>query len=124
MSSRITAVFAAALALPLALTGCTTTAPPEPINDAHAQLQDLRENGQLPETFPTRPSDLRVEIDGDTFAIAWKGDRISGECTASTASPNSASMMLLLQDVGLEDVEQCGNVWQATQADGSHIAWN
>lgn len=127
MFARSSAILAGVLALPLILAGCAsgeTTDPPKPVPDASSQLQELRDSGKLPSTFPKETKDLRVEVDGKEFGVSWKGDRISGDCKASDATPNSTTSILLLQDAGLEDIQKCGDVYQATQADGSIVAWN
>lgn len=127
MFARTSAILTGAIALPLILSGCasgTTTEQPKPVPDASSQLKELRDSEKLPSTFPTETEDLRVEIDGQEFGVSWKGDRISGDCKASDASPNSTASILLLQDAGLKDIQKCGDVYQATQADGSNVAWN
>lgn len=127
MFKRTTAILTAAIAIPFVLSGCSSNAtvdPPKPVPDASSQLQELRDSGKLPETFPKETKDLRVEVDGKEFGISWKGDRISGDCKASDAPPNATTSILLLQDAGLENIQQCGDIYQATQADGSIVAWN
>ena len=117
----------------LLLTGCTATpapedsgqgAGPEDSRPTASELNTLREDGTLPKTFPEDAENVRLIRDGDKIAASWTGEPLAGECAPSTDSPAPYAALLLLMDVGLEDVEQCGDVWQATQADGSHVFWN
>ena len=52
------------------------------------------------------------------------GDPLTDGCEASSGIPNLTMSAMLLQDVAISDVQQCGDVWQATQADASRVAWN
>lgn len=116
-----------AVALSLIATGCsaaTDATEPDPQDSASAKLEQLKSDGKVPASFTTEPLDLRVEIDGEEFGISWKGNPLTEDCVPGTARTNSTVSLLMLQDVGIEDVQQCGDVWQATQADGSYIAWN
>lgn len=116
-----------AVALSLIATGCsaaTDATEPDPQDSASAKLEQLKSDGKVPASFTIEPLDLRVEIDGEEFGISWKGNPLTEDCVPGTARTNSTVSLLMLQDVGIEDVQQCGDVWQATQADGSYIAWN
>lgn len=111
----------------LLLSGCsaaTDGTEGEPQQSASAQLEQLKSEGKIPASFTAEPLDLRVEVDGEEFGISWKGQPLTEDCVPGEGRTNSTVALLMLQDVGIEDVQQCGNVWQATQADGSYIAWN
>lgn len=127
MSKQLIAIAALAVTFPLLVSGCSTLTDgtePTPQASPSEQLEQLRSEGKVPASFTTEPRDLRVEIDGDEFGVSWKGQPLTEGCTPGEGRTNSAVSLLMLQDVGIEDVQQCGNVWQATQADGSYIAWN
>lgn len=122
---RLISLAGAATAATLLFAGCAAEPEePGPQPDASAQLEQLAREGKIPAGFPNSPSELRVEIQGEEFGINWKGQPISGDCTPGDNTPNQTASTMMLQDVGIEDVQQCGGVWQATQADGSYIAWN
>lgn len=139
MKKPLITAIAIAAALPLMLSGCASETPKEdtstgaettgttndtsPVRDAETLLGELKSAGDLPADFP-KTTDLRVETDGDSFAVAWKGDRLTSDCVAAEGSPNDVASILLIADGTLEDVQQCGDVWQAVQVDGSNIAWN
>lgn len=139
MKKPLITAIAIAAALPLMLSGCASETPKEdtstgaettgttndtsPVRDAETLLSELKSAGDLPADFP-KTTDLRVETDGDSFAVAWKGDRLTNDCVAAEGSPNDVASILLIADGTLEDVQQCGDVWQAVQVDGSNIAWN
>lgn len=128
MPKKIIALAAAAVALPLLLSGCTQgTATPTPTDvapSANEQLAELQLAGKVPASFPASPTVLRVETAGDEFGIYWKGEPMTENCAPGDGTPNSSASSMLLQDVGIEDVQQCGTIWQAKQVDGSYIAWN
>lgn len=88
------------------------------------ELAALIKQGKLPETFPTDAKNIRVVEDGDRVAVAWAGEALSGSCSASTETPGSYALGLLIQDAALEEVQQCGDFWQAKQADGTWVSWN
>ena len=115
------------IALALLVSGCsaaTDGTENEPQESATAKLEQLKSEGKVPASFTAEPLDLRVEIDGEEFGISWKGQPLTEDCVPGKGLTNSTVSLLMLQDVGIEDVQQCGDVWQATQADGSYIAWN
>ena len=141
MKTPLISAVALAAAIPLLLTGCGAdnsstdegtgtstgtsigTNDTSPAQDADTLFGDLQNAGSIPKDFPAT-KDLRVEVNDDEFAIAWKGDAMTNGCKPGDASPNSTASILLIADGALTDIQQCGGVWQATQADGSHVAWN
>ena len=130
----ITAV-ALAAALPLILTGCGSNTPTNegsegtdtngtsPTVDAESMFLELQSSGSIPKNFP-ETKDLRVEVNDDEFAIAWKGSPLTEGCKPSDALPNSTASILLIADGALTNTQQCGDIWQTTQADGSYVVWN
>lgn len=104
--------------------GGSTAAGPSDTAPTAAELERLIADGVLPADFPTTAERVRLIQDGDELAASWKGDPLSTGCSAAESSPGAIASMLLLQDVGITEVQQCGKVWQATQADGSHVLWN
>lgn len=124
-----------AAALPLVLTGCSSndtsvegdgngdTNDTSSLQDPETLLRDLQDAGSVPKDFP-KTKDLRVEMSGDEFALAWKGGPMATGCKPGDAMPNSTASILLIADGALNDIQQCGDIWQATQADGSYVAWN
>lgn len=84
----------------------------------------LIDQGILPADFPRNAVSVRMNVDGDAIGVTWNGDRLTEGCMAGDAEVNAPVAMLMLQDVGIENVERCGDFWQADQADGSHILWN
>lgn len=137
MKTPLISAVALAAAISLLLTGCgadntstdesagtsTGTNDTSPLQDADTLFGDLQNAGSIPKDFPAT-KDLRVEVNDDEFAIAWKGDAMTNGCKPGDATPNPTASFLLIADGALTDVQQCGDVWQATQADGSHVAWN
>ena len=125
MNRNLISLATAAVALPLLLSGCAPTAESgDSFAGAKEQLAELKRDGKVPASFTDEPSELRIEVNGDEFGIHWKGEPLTQGCTPAHGSPNSTASMMMLQDVGIEDVKQCGDIWQAKQADGSFIAWN
>ncbi|WP_202382066.1 hypothetical protein [Leucobacter chromiireducens] len=104
--------------------GETSTAGPSDTAPTTAELERLIADGVLPADFPAAAERVRLIQDGDELAASWTGAALSEGCSAADSSPGSIASMLLLQDVGITEVQQCGAVWQATQADGSHVLWN
>lgn len=104
--------------------GSSTSAGTTETSPSTAEIEQLITDGVLPEGFPKDATNVRLVQDGDRVAASWAGDRLTGSCSAASSSPGSFAMTLLIQDAGLEQVEQCGAVWQATQADGTHVLWN
>lgn len=141
MTRTLLTLAAAAGALTLALTGCapSTAAPADDSNTAEAgsntsddtadltpaeQIDALISAGKLPASFDRDAEGLRVSVSGDEFGVRWIGAPLTDGCEASSGIPNLTMSAMLLQDVAISDVQQCGDVWQATQADGSRVAWN
>ncbi|GAA1323437.1 hypothetical protein ACFSWE_09245 [Leucobacter albus] len=127
--TKLIALAAVAVALPLMVAGCTkqpdTVDPSTPADaTAEAKLEQLKSSGKVPGTFPASPTQLRVEVQGEEFGIHWKGTPMTEGCEPASAQPNAVLSPMLLQDAGIEDVQQCGTLFQASQADGSYIAWN
>lgn len=89
-----------------------------------ADLQKLIDDGTLPADFPADAERVRLIEQGKKLAASWTGEALSADCAAAESSPGSVAAILLLQDAPLTDIERCGDVWQATQADGSHVLWN
>lgn len=88
------------------------------------ELGGLVADGTLPAAFPADAEQVRVLTLGDRVAASWQGAPLATDCVASDQQVASYAIPLLLMDVGLEQVEQCGDVWQAEQADGSRVLWN
>ncbi|SJN08983.1 hypothetical protein FM113_04960 [Leucobacter sp. 7(1)] len=89
-----------------------------------ADLQKLIDDGTLPADFPAGAERVRLIEHGKKLAASWTGEPLGADCSAAESSPGSYAAILLLQDVPLTDIQRCGDVWQATQADGSHVLWN
>ncbi len=133
---------ATAILAAVALAGCSApSAGPEPsspsgtsetsepggaemLNPTKAEVAQLVADGHLPKGFPADASNIRVIQEGDKIAATWTGGPIDATCEASTERVGSYAGMLLIQDAPITDTEQCGDVWQAKQVDGSRLLWN
>ena len=128
----------ATIASMLLTVGCAGIAAPNPDSgsgaseDTTAQDHSLRgaeleryvAEGKLPKSFPKEVELVRIIEAGEKIAASWEGKPIDEECTAVDSSPGSYAQIMVIQDAGLTDVKQCGDVWAATQADGTHLLWN
>lgn len=109
-----------------ALTSCAAGSDEEPTKaKLSGSIQTVLSGAGVPPGFPTDATDVHIETDGELVAVKWTGPRMEG-CTAAAvgAIPNAAAIALLYQDVGIKNIEQCGDFWQADQVDGTHILWN
>ncbi|GAA2835123.1 hypothetical protein FB468_2349 [Leucobacter komagatae] len=126
MKNRLIASAAALFAASL-LAGCAGAGePPAPkdFSPSTAEVEKLVAEGTFPKGFPKDAEGVRVIQQGDQVAASWKGSPIKADCVPSADGPGSYASLLLLMDVGIQETEKCGDVWQAVQADGSRIFWN
>ena len=122
---RRTITVTLAAAAPLIAAGCASSPASAPTpEDSRARLVELQESGSLPVELPERLDGLRVEVAGQEFGILWRGEAITQDCAPAEGTPNKTAARMLLQDVGLTEVQQCRGIYQAVQADGSRVAWN
>lgn len=89
-----------------------------------AELQALIDDGTLPEDFPANGDRVRLVLDSTAVAASWVGPALVAGCEPTKSTPGSYAQPLLLQDVPLENIQVCGDFWQATQADNSQLLWN
>lgn len=122
--------FVPALALLLAaapvVTGCAAGASSAgPTQPKASEIARLVASGALPSDFRPEAGSVRLIASGPRVAATWSGPALASSCAAQDGgSPAGFVSILLLQDVGLTDVQRCGEFWQATQADGSRVLWN